>query len=215
MLEQIVEQKEQAEILRERSRVLAEEILEDARKKAARILKKAEKEARDAERKAAAECERLTSELGEEAAVRAELEANKIRAGAGLECKRLRLARINGYLEELAEEGLQRLERLSGSEAEAVRSRQVEAALSQARSANALLRLSPDADAEKVLALAASVNPAVEVKVEREEALFPAEFILEEEGGRVRYTAVFREMFPLERERCFRAMYAELFGGAW
>ena len=208
-----MEQNEQAEILIERSRVLAEEILEDARKKAARILKKAEKEAGASVKKADSECLRLSEGIRQEAASRAAVESNKIRAGAGLECKRLRLARISALLEEVAEEGLCALESLSGVEAENMLKKQLTPALRQAESDTAVLVLAAEADETVLLKYAASERPDLELSVRRDSSLFPAEFILEEEDGRISYPAVFRNMYALNRECCLRAIYGVLFGG--
>lgn len=208
-----MEQKEQADVLRERGRILAEEILEDARKKAARILKKSEKDAAAVGKKATAECERLTDEIGREAADRAAIESNKIRAGAGLECKRLRLARISAFLEEIAEDGLSGMESLSGPDADALLKKLLESALQRVETGRATLFLAEGVETASIEKKVDSVLPDLELIIDHDSSLHPAEFILKEEDGRISFPAVFRRMYALDRDHCLRALYSSLFGG--
>jgi hypothetical protein len=208
-----VEQLEQAAVLEERSKILTREILEDARKKAARTIGKAEKDAALLDKETARQCEAVRKELEDDAARRAAQEANKIAAGEGLECKRLRLARISAALEELAAEGLARQEALTGAAAAAVLDAALRATLPRVAAGAAALVLAPGVDEAAPLARIRTERPDVTVTVRREPALFPAEFVLEEEEGRIRHAAVFREVYALKKADCLRAAYRGLFGG--
>lgn len=208
-----MEQLEQAAVLEERSRILTREIMEDARKKAARTIQKAEKDAAQLDKETARQCEAVRRELETEAARRAGQEANKIAAGESLECKRLRLARISAHLEELVAEGLARLESLAGREAETVLLAALRATLPRVAAGAVTLFLAPAAGVDGPEALLRKERPDIILTVRREPALFPAEFLLEEEGGRVRHAAVFRELYALKKADCLRAAYHALLGG--
>ena len=208
-----MEQQEQADVLKVRSGILTREILEDARKKAARIIQKAEKDAASLVKETSRQCDAIRSELGSAADKKALLEANKITAGAGLECKRLRLARVNVFLEELAEEGLTRLEAMTGAAALEVILRFLGGILPKVAAGEITLILSPDTGEAEPLAMIKKHRPDLAVSVQRDAGLFQGEFILEEEGGRLRYVVVFRDIYKLKRDGCLRAMYQVVLGG--
>jgi len=191
--------------------ILKEEILNDARGKAVRIIKKAGQNAEKVRKEAGEKADVETARILEAAQRRADIERNKILAGTDIEIKKNRLAGMDAFLEEIADEAIKQLESLKGKQAAEILCRSLEKGLAQLGEQQVTVAIAPGADEETVKKILKEQKISAEIENLQELAL--PEIIITARNGALRFESVFRKMYKANKDTFLRAVYSVVFGG--